>query len=57
MTGVKIVGRGVDTLMLNVSYADKPFPPIKQELDAELQEKLSSLQDEARANEAPLVTN
>jgi hypothetical protein len=53
---VKIIGRGVDTLILNVCYADKQFRPIKQELNADLQEVLSSLQDEARINEAAEVT-
>ncbi len=39
MTEVKIIGRGVDTLVLNVCSADKQFRPIKQELDADLQEE------------------
>jgi hypothetical protein len=56
MPVVKIIGRGVDTLVLNVSYADKQFQPIKQELDADLQEELNSLQGEARINESPVVT-
>jgi hypothetical protein len=53
---VKIVGRGVDTLVLNVSYADKQFQPIKQELDANLQEELNRLQGEARLAESPLAS-
>jgi hypothetical protein len=56
MQEVTIVGRGVDTLVLNVSYADKKFQPIKQELDADLQEELNSLQGEARINESAVVT-
>ena len=56
MSEVKIVGRGVDTLVLNVCYADKQFQPIKQELNADLQEVLSRLQDEARINESAMVT-
>ncbi len=56
MSKVIIVGRGVDTLVLNACYADKQFQPIKQELHADLQESLSSLQDEARLNEAAVVT-
>jgi len=56
MAEIKIVGRGVDTLVLNVCYADKQFQPIKQELNADLQEVLSTLQDEARINEAAVVT-
>src|SRR5438045_451351 len=54
---IKVVGRGVDTLVLNVCYADKQFQPIKQELDADLQEALSRLQDDARINESVVVTN
>src|SRR2546421_10991284 len=56
MSEVKIVGRGVDTLVLNVSYADKQFQPLKQELDASLQEELNSLQGEARLAESPLAS-
>jgi len=33
MSEVKIVGRGVDTLILNGSYVDKQFRLSKQELD------------------------
>ncbi len=57
MLELKIVGRGVDTLVLNIYFADKQFQPIKQELDADLQEVLSSLQDEARSNEVAVVTH
>lgn len=56
MAEVNVVGRGVDTLVLNVSYADKQFQPVKQELDANLQEELNSLQREPRLAESPLVT-
>jgi hypothetical protein len=45
---IKVVGRGVDTLVLNTCYADKQFQPIKQEMNAYLQEVLSTLQDEAQ---------
>jgi hypothetical protein len=31
MLSTRIVGRGIDTLVLNVCYADKQFQPIKQE--------------------------
>jgi hypothetical protein len=54
MSEVKFVGHGVDTLVLNVCYADKQFQPIKQELNADLQDELNSLQGEARLNESPL---
>ena len=55
MSEVKIVGRGIDTLVLNVSYADKQFQPIKQELKVDLQEVLCALRDEARINESAVV--
>ncbi len=32
MQEVKIVGRGVDTLVINVCYANEHFQPVKQEL-------------------------
>jgi hypothetical protein len=38
MPGIKIVGRGVDMLVLNVCYADRHFQPVKQELSVDLQE-------------------
>ena len=55
MSEIKIVGRGVDTLVLNICYADKQFQPVKQELNQGLQNELNILQSEARENEAPLV--
>jgi hypothetical protein len=51
-----IVGRGVDTLVLNVCYTDKHFQPITQELVQELQDALNVLQNEAREHETLLVT-
>src|SRR5579859_5274609 len=56
MSEIKVVGRGVDTLVLNISYADKQFQPIKQELDTNLQEELNRLQGEARLAESPLAS-
>src|SRR5437660_7453492 len=56
MSEAKVIGRGVDTLVLNICYADKQFQPIKQELDADLQDVLSRLQDEARLTESAVVT-
>lgn len=41
MSEVKIVGRGVDTLVLNVCSANKRFQRVKQELDADLQVEFS----------------
>ena len=43
MSEVRIVGRGVDRLVLNVCYADKQFQPIKQEIDADLDTNDSAL--------------
>jgi hypothetical protein len=56
MPEVKIVGRCVDTLVLNVCYADKHFQPIKQELGEDLQNELNLLQGTARLNEAPVIS-
>jgi hypothetical protein len=57
MLEVKIVGRGVDTLVLNVCYADKQFLPVKQELAEGLQNVLNQLQHTARLNETPALTH
>ncbi len=56
MAEVKIVGRGVDTLVLNVCYADKHFQPIKQELIEDLQNELNLLQGTAMLNEASVLS-
>ena len=56
MFNTHIVGRGVDTLVLNVCYADTSFHPIKQELASDLQAELSRLQDEARNQEVAILT-
>lgn len=45
MSEVKVVGRGVDTLVLNVCNADETDKPVKQEL-------ASDVQDEARSQES-----
>ncbi len=57
MFNTHIVGRGVDTLVLNVCYADTSFHPIKQELASDLQAELSRLQDEARNQEVAILTS
>jgi hypothetical protein len=44
MPEVKIVGRGVDTLVLNVCYANEHFQPVKQELAKGVQHELEVLQ-------------
>jgi hypothetical protein len=56
MSEVKMVGRGVDTLVLNVCYTDKQFQPIKQELAEVMQSELNLLQGAARLNEAPVIS-
>mgnify|MGYP001366578289 CR=1 FL=1 len=56
MSKVTIVGRGVDTLVLNVCYADNQLRPIKQELNADLQAEFPRLQEEARTTEVAVVT-
>jgi hypothetical protein len=55
MPEVKIVGRGVDALVLNVSYADEQFQPVKQELAEDLQQELETLQQEERELEEPAI--
>ncbi len=57
MPEVKIVGCGVDTLVLNVCHTDKHFQPIKQELAEDLQCELNLFQGTARLHEAPVVTH
>jgi hypothetical protein len=54
---VKLVGYGVDTLILNVRYSDKKGQPVKQELDEKLVEELDYLQGEARRVETAVATD
>jgi hypothetical protein len=54
---VGLVGFGVDTLILNVRYADKQFHPVKRDLDEALQVELDALQAEARRGEQPVVSS
>jgi hypothetical protein len=56
MQEVKIVGRGVDTLVLNVCYTNECFQPVKRELDESVQRELNQLQNMARLSEAPVPT-
>lgn len=56
MPEVKILGRGVNTLVLNVCYKDKQFQPIKQELTEDLQNELNLLQGTARLHETPVLS-
>lgn len=56
MSEVTIVGRGVDTLVLNVCYADERLQPVKRELADELQHELEQLQFVAREKEETVET-
>ncbi len=56
MSEVKVVGRGVDTLVLNICYTDEDFQPFKRELDEGLQRELNQLQYMARLREALVPT-
>src|SRR5260370_40063735 len=52
----KLVGYGVDTLILNVRYTDKDGQPVKQELDEKLAGELDDLQAEARKHEMAMIS-
>ena len=54
---IKLVGYGVDTLILNVRYSDTFFQPVKQELDETLQRELDYLQASARQDENAVATD
>src|SRR5947209_11416596 len=56
MQAIKLVGYGVDTLILNVRYSDSKGQPLKQELDEQLQAELDYLQGEARRLETAVAT-
>ena len=51
----RIVGYGVDTLLLNVRYADTNGKPIKQELDEQYVTVLNEWQEKAKVAEEPVV--
>jgi hypothetical protein len=53
---VKLVGWGVDTLYLNVRYADQAGQPVKGELDESLARELDGLQEDAREAEMAVVS-
>src|SRR5260221_10468881 len=57
MQTVKLLGYGVDTLILNVRYSDSKGQPIKQELDEKLAQELDYLQGEARRVETAVATD
>src|SRR5436309_13419196 len=54
---IKLVGYGVDTLILNVRYSDSKGRPVKQELDEKLAQELDYLQREARQVETAVATD
>jgi hypothetical protein len=54
---IKLLSFGIDTLVLNVRYADKQFKPIKQELAADLARELDYLQAEARKAEIAVASD
>ncbi len=53
---VGLVGYGVDTLILNVRYADSFLCPVKRELETSLQQELDQLQAEARRDEQAVAS-
>jgi hypothetical protein len=52
----QLVGYGVDTLILNVRYADSNTQPVKRELDEKLAHELDYLQGEARNAETAVAS-
>ncbi|GCE05598.1 hypothetical protein [Dictyobacter aurantiacus] len=54
---IKLVGYGVDTLVLNVRYADEHYQPVQRELDETLQQELDYLQGEAKAAETSVISD
>ena len=54
---IKLVGYGVDTLIINVRYSDGKGQPVRQELDEKLVQELDYLQGEARQAETAVATD
>ena len=52
---IKLVGYGVDTLILNMRYTDEAYQPIKRELEEEIAYELDELQGAARRNEMAMI--
>ena len=55
MSGVKLVARGVDTLLLNVYYTDEQGTSLKRDLSSELVERLDAWKQTAIEVEGPIV--
>jgi hypothetical protein len=56
MSEITLVSYGVDTLILNIRYADNKGQPFKQELVGELAHTLDDLQGDARTNVMAMVS-
>lgn len=54
--GIKRVGAGMDTLVINVRYTDESYIPLKRDLDEDLLTRLDGLQREARLSESAVVS-
>ena len=55
VVSAKVVGRGVDTLLVNVYYQGKDGKPLKADLSSGLVEVLNGWKDQAIAAERPMV--
>ena len=53
---VRIVGSGVDTLVLNIYPTDSAGTVVKRRVDDDLQEELRLLKEQAQAEEEDVVT-
>jgi hypothetical protein len=54
--GIKLVGYGVDTLILNMRYTDEKYQPIKREVAEEIAHELDELQETARRHEMAMIS-
>jgi hypothetical protein len=54
---IKLVGYGVDTLVVNVRYTDETLQPVQKELDETLQQELDYLQGEAKKAETSVASD
>ena len=52
----RVLLAGVDTLVLNVHYANDELRPVKQELSDELVEQFNGWQEGAKREEGPVPT-
>src|SRR6266700_1268531 len=54
--GIKLVGYGVDTLILNMRYTDEKYQPLKREVAEEIAHELDELQETARRHEMAMIS-